>query len=208
MSSLRPLLPILLLLVVPVAAFFMLVHQPAMAEHRSLNQQIDVAAEMATALPVRLAEIEVLTDQLKERETFLATHRDRLPATDAMSGFAHRVGATGEAFGLTAFRVEPLDVIAGETYRTYPYRLSFEADAADAVRFLGKLERPPMRVRIEELSLAGDGRSGRSRVNATVQVDAADPATWKLSEVWGGRVGSSGSAGFNASSATATADPS
>ena len=208
MSSLRSLLPVLLLLVGPFVAFVLLVHRPAKQQHSALRVEIDRAAEMATALPVRLAELTALSRDVREREAFLATNATLLASEDRMNQFAHRIGGIADRFAIADLRVEPLPAGEFATYRVHPFRLAFVGDVPDAVRFLGELESPALRVELDSVTIGKTDRDGRGPVTAVVQVRTAKAASWAVHAGEADSGGASDSVGFHARRRNAAADPS
>ena len=206
MPPLRTLMP-LAALAGSAAAFFGFVHRPALAEQRALRQEIEVATAAWGDVPAQVAALEAIGDEIAARESFLGRYSDRLPQSQAVQGFVHRVGMRAEAHGIDNLRIRPGVSTAGATYQTHPFSLTFEAAGGDAIAFLGELERKPNYGEITRLAMQTNTRgsaAGRLTVSVDLRIVSADKAKWATD---GGSGGNDGPAGFDASPPPAPVDP-
>ena len=141
-----------------VAAFIFFVYLPGKHACDEYRRQIDAADKQIRQIPLKVAELEVLRDEVEERREELGKTVTLMPNEADLHNVIREVANLAKMSDLEVTRLEPLTPIDHETYQIMPFQLNMSGKFYGMAAFLRGLESRERLFTIKELSLTSDDR--------------------------------------------------
>lgn len=140
------------------AVFLFGVYLPGHSRMEAIEMQTAAAEQSLRDIPIRVAELEMLDADLRERQDYLKKSVNLVPSVPDTHGTIRDVAELAHSCSLKVARLEPLSPVRFETLEALPYRLSLEGPFLKVVVFLHGLENRSRLFWIENLTISRDSR--------------------------------------------------
>lgn len=151
------------------AGFFLVAYLPGRNAAVPVTRNIQAAEQSLREIPVRIAELELLSGRIGRLQNYLESVEPVIPAgADVHSIIGHVAGLASEN-KLKVTRLEPLPPVAAASYEVLPFRVHLSGSFEGIVRFLNGLERHGRLFAVDELSLNQPTKRHRSPVDVEMK---------------------------------------
>lgn len=178
-----------------VAGFMFAVYVPGKKACATSKRDIRAAQQMISDIPVRVAELEALANDVRKRGQYLQTALPLLPVDADLHSVVAQVSDLARKADLAEGAFEPLAAVKHKTYQVSSFRFSFSGQFRGIVAFLSGLENSDRLVTVDELSLTSSGQDRLGSLEGAV-----------IFSVYARSAGLADSAENNASSSSPPAD--
>lgn len=163
-----------------VAIFFLAVFMPERKKAARVRREIAETEQAIRDIPVRLAELESLDEQIARGNEYLKKTAPLVPLETDLHAVLREVSKLAEASNLSVTRLEPLVPAPYASFRAIPFRISFRGKFRQIAAFVRGLETRSRLFTIEELTLKcetpGSGTDAQGDIRFSVYARNRDPA--------------------------------
>jgi Tfp pilus assembly protein PilO len=135
------------------AVFIFAVYRPMQKACSEAQREIAAADQSIRDIPLRLAELKSLEDEIRLREEYLQQHHQLIPENADLHSVLRQVTNLARNSNLSVSRLEPMPPVEYESYRVVPFRVSFTGDFRGVATFAKGLESCGRLFSIEEIAL-------------------------------------------------------
>ena len=144
---------------VMIVFFLYAVYMPGQRACSAAERDIAAAQRAIHEIPQRLQELQLLQEQVKQREAYLASTIALMPVDANMHQVVRQVAGLAAKADLHVTRLEPLDVVDHESYQEIPYRVSLTGEFPGVAALLQGLENQARMFTVRELALSTESLS-------------------------------------------------
>jgi Tfp pilus assembly protein PilO len=148
------------------SVFLFAFYLPESKQHDQLKQEIKEAEVAVVNVPVRLAEITALQEDVARREKYLAAARKSVPIDPDVHAVVQQMAELARNSELQITRLEPKTPVMSETYQRLPFRLSFAGTFRELATFLKGLESQERLFTVQQFTIKQKDTKNTSTVEA------------------------------------------
>ncbi|GAB4140173.1 MAG: hypothetical protein Tsb009_09390 [Planctomycetaceae bacterium] len=144
----------------------------------SAREEILELQHQIQQVPLRVAKLQALQQDVKKREEFLDKSSGWLPESTGVSHVLHKITQLARAEKLSVTNLKPLPDVTHASYRTLPFEIQFRGSFVGIARFLKGLETLDRAITCEKLTLTSDpanqGRFPQAELHFSVYASLPD----------------------------------
>jgi Tfp pilus assembly protein PilO len=145
------------------ATFIFALYLPGHRDSIKVKAEIKSAEESIREIPVKLAALERLTQEVEHSRSYLTKNRRLIPNEPDVGGVLREVSDLARNAGLQVSRLEPQPPVEYETYVAQPFALKSTGGFRGVMFFLRGLETRTRLYHVEELTMKQENeRAGDS----------------------------------------------
>ena len=149
-------------MILMVAFFLLAVYMPGQEACDEAKAEIKNSERMISEIPLRVAELEKLNADLRERHDYLEQVSHLVPNTPDLHGVIRDAASLARQNHLSVTRLEPRDSVDRETIAFQPFHVTLSGTFADLINFLHGIESCDRLYKIESLALSREhGEAGQ-----------------------------------------------
>jgi Tfp pilus assembly protein PilO len=130
------------------------------------RQEISDLKREINQVPLQVAKLHMLHQKIEKRQKYLQKSANWLPGNPDVSGVLRNITNLAQQEKLTVIKLEPLQPVPHESYRSLPFHISFHGNFNGIASFLKGLENHTRTVTFEKLTITRDNRENGSSAKA------------------------------------------
>lgn len=154
---------------VVASTFIFTLYLPGHRDSSKVKAEIKSAEESIREIPVKVAELERLKNEIAERQSFVAGSQRLMPIDADIHGVLREVSDLARNAGLQVNRLEPQPPVEYETYLAHPFAMKFTGGFRGVMLLLRGLETRQRLYHVEEFSMKQENERSGENVEADVR---------------------------------------